>query len=160
MKSRRGQAALALAVLGLLVLAACGRHDYEGRNGVPLDGLKVSKSQYGDNWPLNVSRGTLECLDSKAVLFHHGQETYALNDAAVDLNFPSIAPLQKRPSSLGRKQYALALDEGVLSPNIRSYEGFLTAFETLEIYYKEYPEFEERFLGQLGPMVDMAQALC
>ena len=160
MEATRASAALILATLGLLVLIACGPNVYEGRDGVPLNGLQISESQHGETWPLNVSGGSLECLDAQATVFHYDRETYALNDAALALNYPPVTPLQKRPSSLGREHYDLALAEGELSPNIRSYEQFLDAFQTQKVYYREFPCLEENFLGHLGPIRDLALSLC
>ena len=160
MGTKRVSAMLAMLVLGLVVLAACGRYDYEGRDGEPRGGLKVSESQYGENWPLHVRRGTLECLDSKAVVFHHNRETYALNAGASALEYPTILSLLGQSSSLGRDHYDLALSEGLLSPNIRSYEQFLDAFKTTEVYFGEFPELAERFLGKLEPMLELALTLC
>jgi hypothetical protein len=160
MKTKRAGAALTLLALGLLVLVACGRNDYAGRDGSSERGLRVSESQSDENWPLNVRRGALECLDAKAMVFHHGGETYAMNAPAAALGYTSITPLLGESSGLGRDHYDLAVAEGVLSPNIRSYEQFLTAFKTTAVYFGEYPELEERFLGELGPMLDLALTLC
>lgn len=160
MSTKRVVAALALLTLGLLVLAACGRYDYEGRDGLAQGALKVSESQYGENWPLNVRRGSLECLDPDALVFHHDRETYAMNAAAAALGYASITPLLGQSSSLGQDHYDLALSGGNLSPNIRSYEQFLTAFKTTEVYFGEYPHLEEQFLEPLEPMLDLALALC
>ena len=160
MITRRLAAAMALLALGLLVLVACGRNDYASRDGSSESGLRVSKSQYGENWPLNVRRGALECLDPKAMVFHHGGETYAMNAAAAALGYASITPLFGKSSGLGREHYDLALSGGHLSPNIRSYEQFLTAFKSTAVYFGEYPELEEKFLEELGPMLDLALTLC
>jgi len=160
MNSKRVAAALAVVTLGLLVLIACGGNEHAGRDGSSDRGLKVSESQYGENWPLNVRRGALECLDSKAMVFHHGGETYAMNAAAAAQGYASITPLLGESSGLGRDHYDLAVSQGALSPNIRSYEQFLTAFKTTAVYFGEYPELEEQFLGGLGPMLDLALTLC
>ena len=65
MEATRASAALILATLGLLVLIACGPNVYEGRDGVPLNGLQISESQHGETWPLNVSGGSLDAWTLK-----------------------------------------------------------------------------------------------
>ena len=47
-----------------------------------------------------------------------------------------------------------------MSPNIRSYEQFLDAFGTTEVYYKEFPNLVDKLRGDLGPMADLALTLC
>jgi len=66
-------------VLAALSLAACGS------SADPPGGLKISKGELGDAWPLTVSSGTLYCTGKHgvgAVTFRTGGKTYALNTAA------------------------------------------------------------------------------
>ena len=74
---------LVLAALAVLVLAACGASDFEGRDGVPLKGLEVTRAEYSDIWPFDAKGGTLECVGSSAVVFHHGGDSYAMNQPAL-----------------------------------------------------------------------------
>ena len=42
----------------------------------------LHKSDYGDSWPFSVEEGQVECIEGFAVVFHSGNQTYALNEAA------------------------------------------------------------------------------
>ncbi len=43
---------------------------------------RLSRSDFGDDWPFKVENGVVECLDGHVVVFISGGESYALNDAA------------------------------------------------------------------------------
>ena len=160
MRSNSPLISLMLAAVALLVLAACGASDFEGRDGVPLKGLKVTLEEYSDNWPFDAKGGTLECVGSGAAVFHHGGDSYALNEPALEQNYTPVEKIRKRGGKLEREHYEVALETGELSPNIRSYEQFLDSFQTTAIYYKEYPMLVDRLRGDLGPMTELALSLC
>jgi Protein of unknown function (DUF2511) len=42
----------------------------------------LRKSDFGDEWPLSVEQGVVECRDGAAVLFHAGGKTYPVNGTA------------------------------------------------------------------------------
>lgn len=151
---------LVLAASVFLVLAACGASDFEGRDGVPTKGLKVTLEEYRSIWPFDAKGGTLECVASSAAVFHHGGDSYALNQPALDQNYTPVEKIRKRGGKLEREHYDLAEESGDMSPNIRSYEQFLDAFGTTEVYYKEFPNLVDKLRGDLGPMADLALTLC
>ena len=151
---------LALAASAVLILAACGASDYEGRDGVPQTGLKVTLEEYNDTWPFDAKGGTLECASSGAAVFHHGGDSYALNDPALEQGYTPVEKIRKLGSKLEREHYDLAVESGDMSPNITSYEIFLDSFRTTAIYYKEFPHFVDKLGGNLGPMIDLALGLC
>ena len=160
MKSTSSIIFLALAASAVLILAACGASDFEGRDGVPLNGLKVTVEEYSDNWPFDAKGGTLECVASSAAVFHHGGDSYALNQPALEQNYTPVEKIRKRGGKLEREHYDLAVESGDMSPNIRSYEQFLDSFGTTEVYYKEFPKLVDKLRGDLGPMADLALTLC
>ena len=44
---------------------------------------RISKSDFGDDWPFSVESGTLSCQgDPYVIIFESGGRTYGLNDAA------------------------------------------------------------------------------
>jgi hypothetical protein len=151
---------LGLAALAVLVLAACGASDFEGRDGVPLKGLEVTRAEYGDIWPFDAKGGTLECVGSSAAVFHHGGDSYALNQPALDQNYTPVSSVRKKGGKLTREHYDLAVESGDISPNIRSYDQFKDAFKTTDIYYKEFPKLVDKIRGDLGPMTELALTLC
>ncbi|PKB79040.1 MAG: hypothetical protein BZY88_15340 [SAR202 cluster bacterium Io17-Chloro-G9] len=151
---------LALALSGILVMAACGPSDFEGRDGVPSKGQQVILEEYNDAWPFDANGGTLECAASEAAVFHHGGESYALNGAALENGYTPVEEIRKRGGELEPAHYQLAVDSGSMSPNIRSYEIFLDSFGTTEVYYKEFPELVDQLRGDLGAMTDLALTLC
>lgn len=65
-----------------LVLASCSKR-----------GVKVSRAEYGDAWPLTVESGRLECVPPSAIIFHSGGETYAVNGTADSLGYRDIRPI-------------------------------------------------------------------
>jgi len=160
MRPTRTFVSLALAASVFLFLAACGASDFEGRDGVPAKGLKVTLEEYSGIWPFDAEGGTLECVASSAAVFHHGGDTYALNQPALDQNYTPPDKIRKRGGKLEREHYDLAVESGDMSPNIRSYEQFLDAFGTTEVYYKEFPKLVNKLRGDLGPMADLALTLC
>ena len=151
---------LALAASAVLFLAACGASDFEGRDGNSVDGLEVTRDEYGDIWAFNVKAGTLECVSGGAAVFHNGGETYALNGPALEQNYAPLDKIRKRGTKLVREHYDVAVASGDLSPNIRSYDQFLDAFGTTEVYYNEFPHLIEKLRGNLEPMTDLALTLC
>ena len=116
--------------------------------------------EYGDSWPFDAKGGTLECAGSGAAVFHHGGESYALNEPARERNYTRVDTIRKRGGKLEREHYDLAVKSGDMSPNIRSYEQFLDAFKTTNVYYHEFPKLADKLRGDLGPMTDLALSLC
>ena len=159
MNSTRSFIFLVLAALVVLVLAACGASEYKGQDGVPPSGLKVTLEEYSEIWPFDAKGGTLECVDSGAAVFHHGGDSYALNQPAVEQNYTPVEKIRKRGRKLEREHYDLAVESGDMSPNIRSYEQFLDSFGTTAVYYKEFPKLVNKLRGDLGPMTDLALTL-
>ena len=151
---------LSLVVLAVLVLAACGASDFEGRDGVPLKGLEVTRAEYSDIWPFDAKGGTPECVGSSAAVFHHGGDSYALNQPALDQAYTPVSSVRKKGGKLTREHYDLAVESGDISPNIRSYDQFKDSFKTADIYYKEFPKLVDRIRGDLGPMTELALTLC
>lgn len=149
---------LALATT-VLVLAAC-TSDFEGRDGIPEKGLKVTREEYGDIWAFDAAGGTLECVGSGAAVFHHKGDSYALNATALEQKYTPVEKVRKKGGKLEREHYDLAVESGDMSPNIRSYEQFLDAFGSTEVYYKEFPELVDKIRGDLNPITDLALTLC
>ena len=160
MKPTRSLVFLGLAAFVFLGLVACGASDFEGRDGVPAKGLKVTLEEYAEIWPFDAKGGTLECVASSAAVFHHGGDSYALNQPALEQNYTPVEKIRKRGGKLEREHYDLAVESGDMSPNIRSYEQFLDSFGTTEVYYKEFPKLVNKLRGDLGPMADLALNLC
>ena len=151
---------LVLAASVVVFLAACGPSDFEGRDGVPAKGLKVTRQEYTDIWAFNVKGGTLECARSGAAVFHHGGDSYALNGPALDQNYTPVEKIRKRGTTLEREHYNLAVESGDMSPNIRSYKQFVDAFGTTAVYYKEFPDLVNKLRGNLEHMSALALTLC
>ncbi len=65
------------------------------------DRIYVSREEFGDKWPLTVEDGEIEGykyrvagVERKAVVFHTGGKTYAVNGGAIDQRkFPRIDPI-------------------------------------------------------------------
>ncbi|MEO5360603.1 MAG: YebY family protein [Nitrospirota bacterium] len=61
-------------------------------------GKMVTKTQYGERWPLSIDKGQIECMRGAvvfntrgdAVVFNTGYKTYALNGFALQLGYPRI----------------------------------------------------------------------
>ncbi|PKB63928.1 MAG: hypothetical protein BZY80_04565 [SAR202 cluster bacterium Io17-Chloro-G2] len=151
---------LALAASAVLFLAACGASDYEGRNGVPTKGLKVTLQEYSDNWPFDVKGGTLECAGAGVAVFHHGGDSYALNDSALENGYTLVEEVRKGGGKLEMKHYDLAKQSGAMSPNMTSYEIFVDSFGTTAVFYKEFPQLVDQLRGDLGAMTELALTLC
>lgn len=74
-----------LATAIALLVVACG--------GSAADGRPVSKSDYGDEWPLTVDHGTLRCEGASAVVFVAPDGTeYGVNGTAL-ADYPEIDPI-------------------------------------------------------------------
>ena len=68
--------------------------------------------------------------------------------------------IRKKEGKLGRDHYELAVESGDMSPNIRSYETFLSSFGVTEVYYNEFPKLVGKLRGNLEAMTDLALSLC
>ena len=151
---------LALAALAIVALAACGLSDFEGRDGVPANGLKVTQEEYGDIWVLVPKLGTLECAGSSAAVFHHGGSSYALNAQALEQGYSPVSPIRKVGDKLTRAHYDIAVASGDMSPNIRTFEQFRISFINTKVYDEEFPHLVDQLMGDLGAITDLALTLC
>ena len=151
---------LALAALAVLALAACGLSDFEGRDGIPSNGLKVTQEEYGDIWVFGPQRGTLECTGSRAAVFHHGGHSYALNAQALEQGYSPVYPIRKMGDKLTQTHYDTAVASGDMSPNIRTFEQFKISFKNTKVYYDEFPHLEDQLIGDSGAITDLALTLC
>ena len=151
---------LALAALAIVALAACGLSDFEGRDGVPANGLKVTQEEYGDIWVFVPQRGTLECTGSSAAVFHHGGDSYALNAQALEQDYSPVSPIRKMGDKLTQAHYDTAVASGDMSPNIRTFEQFKISFINTKVYYEEFPHLGNQLMGDLRAITDLALTLC
>ncbi|CAN5634546.1 hypothetical protein BH23GEM7_BH23GEM7_27190 [soil metagenome] len=64
----------------------------------------ISRTDYGDRWPLTVESGRLECRGAGAVVFVQGGREYAVNGMAKSAGARDIDPIWRAdPSDLGYK---------------------------------------------------------
>ena len=99
-------------VLGILaiasVLVACGNN-----------GVEVTESEFGNEWPLTVSSGSISCLNeggTKLALFEHNGQTYQLNGAAQSRGYTSINAIWKdNPNIPGAKMSIAPLINAALN---------------------------------------------
>lgn len=56
-------------------------------------GVKVSRAEYGDDWPLTVESGRLRCRPPWVITFHTGDEAYAVNGMARSRGYRDIRPI-------------------------------------------------------------------
>lgn len=102
------------AALLAVLLAACS----SSSSSTPSHQRDISRTDLGDNWPLTVDRGTLECRDGSSVVFTVGGTTYAVNGTAkgahryaeIDAIWsadPNVAGLKKNIGPLIDKGLAL-----------------------------------------------------
>ena len=59
------------AILSITFFISCSDHS-----------KRLSKDDFGDDWPFRVESGSVQCLDEHIVVFNTNGDTYALNDAA------------------------------------------------------------------------------
>ena len=78
----------ATAAFLALALTACG-----GTGSGDGDGVTVSRSEYGDSWPLTVDSGTLRCEPPSAVVFKVDGTDYGVNGMAKTNGYADIAPI-------------------------------------------------------------------
>jgi len=55
--------------------------------------LYVSASDFGDEWPLTVTSGTLRCEAPSVVVFSAGGVEYGVNGMATTQGYPEIDPI-------------------------------------------------------------------
>lgn len=55
--------------------------------------IRVSREDFGDDWPLTVDEGVLACVPAFAVVFTAGGETYAVNGQAATQGYADIDPI-------------------------------------------------------------------
>lgn len=80
--------------------------------------LEVSRSDFGDDWPLTVERGTLACEEPSAVIFTTGGTTYAVNGMASGLADQrgweaEIDPIWAEGEAAPRKNIGPLIDRGL-----------------------------------------------
>ena len=64
----------------------------------------MTASQFGQNWPLLVGSGYVDCLPVSTAVFKTGGVTYALNGFAVSKDYVDIDPIWKdHPELQGMK---------------------------------------------------------
>ncbi|MCG3887420.1 DUF2511 domain-containing protein [Photobacterium leiognathi] len=76
---------------------------------------QVSFDEFGNEWPLTVNSGTIECRQGNSVVFITDGKEYAINGTAEDLGYKDIRPIWKDDTSTGIVEYAqvVANDEGI-----------------------------------------------
>lgn len=62
---------------------------------LPPNTAYVSRAHFGNNWPLTVPDGFVECKNGYIALFHRGGMTWALNGSAKTFGYPEIDPIWK-----------------------------------------------------------------
>lgn len=68
----------------------------------------VSRSEFGNRWPLTVDSGEIECIDGFVLVFHHGGKTYQLNGAATARGYPAINPIWRDDPSIPGTKISIA----------------------------------------------------
>ncbi len=63
-----------LIVVVAIILCGCGN----------VKSKKISKEDYGKDWPVSVDEGTVKCIDGTYVVFEAQGKVYAVNDTAKD----------------------------------------------------------------------------
>ncbi len=64
-------------VLLMCALTSCG-------GSTNVKSKKISKTDFGDKWPLTVDEGEVKCVDNLFIVFEADGKTYAVNGAAKD----------------------------------------------------------------------------
>jgi hypothetical protein len=79
----------------------------ERADGLGADGLRVSRSEFGKDWPLTVEEGVLRCEGAGAVTISTGGTTYAVNGLAggMDIYRDINAIWADNPQIPSTKQY-------------------------------------------------------
>lgn len=73
-----------------LVLAACSSEPPSEPASPENEGHSVKAEDFGVKWPFTVKNGTLDCIDGKAAVFIHGDNTYQLNGTARSMGYAPI----------------------------------------------------------------------
>jgi hypothetical protein len=64
---------------------------------IPVDsgptGVLATSMRWGEDWPLTVDRGIVDCVPPSAAVFRHGGVEYQLNGAAASRGYASIDPI-------------------------------------------------------------------
>lgn len=74
----------------LWLLAAQAEDDRKARQGI-----QISKTEYGEDWPFTVPQGYLKCVGTGVVVFASGGAEYALNGAAETGGYAPIEAIGK-----------------------------------------------------------------
>lgn len=77
-----------VAAIVVLFCVGCGSPSSDVRSTE--SGSEVTRAQLGDDWPLTVDRGVVDCIDGNAAIFSTGGNTYALNGAATQKGYQRI----------------------------------------------------------------------
>lgn len=56
-------------------------------------GLKVSKEEFGGEWPFTVDSGVVDCAGGQAAIFITGERSYQLNGVARSRGYAPIDPI-------------------------------------------------------------------
>jgi hypothetical protein len=88
---------VALTVVATVLIAVLLLTDQGGFSGGEPEPA-ASRDQFGPFWPLTVEEGSVDCIDSTGnsrglPVFSHGGVTYALDEAAEQAGYLSIAPI-------------------------------------------------------------------
>jgi len=59
-------------------------------SGTSSETVRVTRQQFGDEWPFAVREATIECRPDNVILLTTGQRTYGLNGTAMDAGYDSI----------------------------------------------------------------------
>ena len=83
-------ACFALFGVSLWLLAAQAEEDRKARQGIP-----ISETEYGKDWPFTVPQGYLKCVGTGVVVFASGGAEYSLNSAAETGGYAPIEAIGK-----------------------------------------------------------------
>jgi hypothetical protein len=99
-------------IIAALTLAGCGSGGGSSDSGRSADPGKVSRADFGADWPLTVESGTLSCFNS-AVTFATGGDVYALNGlASQEGGWADVHAIWAK-DSLGQKDMLPLIDRGL-----------------------------------------------
>ena len=68
----------AILALALILLTACG------------NGVEVTRSEYGEDWPFTVKEGVVKCLSDNSVIFVADGVEYGLNGFAMGRGYAAL----------------------------------------------------------------------
>ena len=122
---------LVVTALAIVLLAACD------------DGVEVTKSEYGDNWPFKPDEGTVECLSDGSVIFVVDGIQYGLNGFAKSRGYRDLEPIWLHDMAFHEE----------LAKGVAAAEQV-----TLDEAYKMLGPPQTRI--NIGPILDLGLSLC